>query len=120
MKNSVKVLFGLAVVAAWLTGVVIQAQQQEHQTLEGTVSNTHCGLKHANASASPVACVNACITGQGAKYALVSGGKVITLDGMSDQLAKLAGMSAKVTGHLAGTTMKVEKVEAGGASSGGM
>jgi len=118
MKNSVKFLFGLAVVAAWLTGtVVMQAQQQEHQTLEGTVSNTHCGLKHATASASPVGCVTACITGQNAKYALVSGGKVITLDGMNAELAKLAGMNAKVTGHLDGTTMKVEKVEAGKTTS---
>ena len=114
MKNSAKFLFGLAVVAAWLTGaMVMRAQQQENQTLEGTVSNTHCGLKHATPSANVVGCVNACITGQGAKYALVSGGKVITLDGMSDQLAKLAGMAAKVTGHLDGTTMHVEKVEPG-------
>jgi hypothetical protein len=108
-----KFLFGGLVIASLLGGgAFLSAQQQEHQTLQGVVSNTHCGLKHSTADAKQAGCVNACIKNQNASYALVSSGKVYTLDGMQEDVSKLAGQSAKITGHLSGMTMKVEKVEA--------
>ena len=109
-----KTVLGLALAALWLTGsAVMNAQEMEHQTLTGVVSNTHCGLKHSTANAADAGCVNSCAKGEGASYALVSGGKLIKLDGMAPELAKLAGLNAKVTGRLKGDSMHVEKVEAG-------
>jgi len=85
----------------------------QDQTLEGVVSNTHCGLKHSTADASAAGCVNTCVNSRDAKYALVVGDKVYTLEGKKDEVAKLAGVKAKVTGHLDGMTVQVASVAAG-------
>ena len=45
----------------------------------GTVSDEHCGAKHAKASADAETCVEKCVSG-GAKYVLVSKGKVYQVD----------------------------------------
>src|SRR5579863_3849641 len=45
----------------------------------GTVSDEHCGVKHAAAGDAAAACVKKCATG-GAKYVLVSKGKVYNVD----------------------------------------
>jgi hypothetical protein len=76
----------------------------------GTVSDSHCGAKHAIASEEAAACVTQCVAG-GAKYVLVSGGKVYQLDAQ-DKFAHFAGKSVKVTGSLKGHTITVESVEA--------
>ena len=103
-------LLGLAIV--WLAGSALIAQDKDHQTLTGVVSNTHCKFNHSKADAGQASCVNNCVKGQGASYALLVGDKLYTLDGMSAELAKMAGQSAKLTGHVKGTSMQVEKVEA--------
>jgi len=80
------------------------------QAWTGTVSDSHCGAKHAVASDKAAACVTRCIKG-GAKYVLVSEGKVYQLDAQ-DKFANFAGKSVKVTGSLQGDTITVESVEA--------
>ena len=85
------------------------------QSFSGKVSDSMCGAKHMMAG-SEAACTRACV-GKGAKYALVSGEKVYTLD-TSDKAAlgtldKLAGSDAKVTGTLNGDTIQVSSVIAG-------
>ncbi len=107
-----KTLLSLVVVAAWITGAAWMNAQDDHQTLTGVVSTTHCGVKHSTADASQAGCVASCISSDRGGYALVSGGKVYTLEGSDAELAKLAAVDAKVTGHLSGMNMKVEKVEA--------
>jgi len=77
-------------------------------TMTGTVSDSHCGAKHAAPGATD--CVNNCVKG-GAKYVLVSDGKVYGLDAQ-DKVAAFAGQSVKVTGDCDGTNMKVKSVEA--------
>jgi hypothetical protein len=105
----------MLVVGAWIA--VAGLVYAQDQTLEGTVSNTHCGLKHSTPNANAAGCVNACINSQNAKYALVVGDKVYTLEGGDNaQYQKLAGLSAKVTGHVDGTTIHVTSVAAGGGS----
>jgi hypothetical protein len=115
--KSGKSLFVALVVGAWLAAAgLVYAQDQ---TLEGTLSNTHCGLKHSTPNASGAACVNGCVNSQNAKYALVVGDKVYTLEGGDNaQYQKLAGLAAKVTGHVDGMTIHVSSVSAGAAGSG--
>ena len=97
---------GLAVVPVMAAGTT--------QTFTGKVSDSMCGAKHSEGLA-PAACVRACVQ-KGAKYALVVGDKVYTLD-TSDQatldtLNKLAWEQAKVTGTVDGTTISVKTVTA--------
>lgn len=121
MKMNKKVL-GVALATLWLTASVallaqvkapVKAEEKEHQTLTGVVSNTHCGLKHSTANAGDAGCVNMCVKNSNASYALISGGKLYKLEGMTPELTKLAGLNAKLTGHVMGDSMHVEKVEAG-------
>jgi hypothetical protein len=76
----------------------------------GTVSDSHCGAKHAVASDAAASCVAKCVE-SGAKYVLVSGGKVYRLDAQ-DKFKDFAGKSVKVTGTMKGDTITVESVEA--------
>jgi hypothetical protein len=85
------------------------------QTFTGKVSDAMCGAKHTEGGIAPADCVRACVQ-KGAKYALVVGDKVYTLD-TSDQAAldtlnKLAWEEAKVTGTAAGDTISVKSVTA--------
>jgi hypothetical protein len=77
-------------------------------TWTGTVSDSHCGLKHSEPSAAAAQCVAGCVKG-GAKYVLVSNGKVYQLDDQA-KFADYAGKSVKVKGELKGDTIAVESV----------
>jgi hypothetical protein len=79
-------------------------------TMTGTVSDSHCGVKHAVAGDAATGCVNGCVKG-GAKYVLVSDGKVYDLDAQ-DKFAAFAGKSVKVTGDCDGKAITVKSVEA--------
>jgi hypothetical protein len=102
-----QLLVGLAVVPALAAG--------KSETLTGEVSDSMCGAKH-EMPGSAAACTRACV-GHGAKYALVVGDKVYTLETSDkaalDKLNDLAGAKAKVTGDVDGTTMTVKSVAAG-------
>lgn len=74
----------------------------------GTVSDEHCGVKHAKAGDAATECVKKCAAG-GAKYVLVSKGKVYQLD-PQDKFADHAGHSVKVTGTMSGDTITVTDV----------
>ena len=85
------------------------------QTLAGQVSDAMCGAKH-EMEGSAADCTRACVQ-HGSKYALIVGNKVYTLDGADkkaqEQLDKLAGTNAKVTGTVEGTTIQVASVAPG-------
>ncbi|MBZ5515673.1 MAG: hypothetical protein LAN62_12695 [Acidobacteriia bacterium] len=80
------------------------------KTWTGTVSDSHCGLKHSEPSDAAAECVAKCVQG-GAKYVLVSGGKLYQVE-PQDKFADFAGKSVKVTGTVKGGTITVESVEA--------
>jgi hypothetical protein len=86
------------------------------RTFRGTVSDEHCGAKHAKAGDEAAQCVAKCVQG-GAKYALVSHGKVYKVD-PQDKFADFAGKSVKVTGTLSGDTITAETVEPAAAAGG--
>jgi hypothetical protein len=85
------------------------------QTFTGKVSDAMCGAKHTENGIAPAACVRVCVQ-KGAKYALVVGDKVYTLDTSDkaalDELNKLAWEQAKVTGTANGNTISVKAVTA--------
>jgi hypothetical protein len=102
--------------SAWLVGAVLLASlalRAADQTLEGTVSDNHCGAEHATPSAAAKSCVGSCIKSMDASYTLVVGDKIYDLEGKDDDLAKFAGAKAKVTGAVDGTKMTVTAVAAG-------
>ena len=79
-----------------------------NKTWTGTVSDSNCGTKHAKASADAEGCVEKCVSG-GAKYVLVSKGKVYHLDAQ-DKFQGLGGKSVKVIGSLSDSTITVAEV----------
>ena len=84
------------------------------QTFTGEVSDSMCGAKHMM-EGKAAECARACV-GKGSSYALVVGDKVYSLQvqdkAAQDQLSKLAGEKAKVTGTADGETIQVSKVDA--------
>jgi hypothetical protein len=82
------------------------------QTMTGVVSDSMCGAKHMM-EGGDAACTRACVS-KGSKYALVVGDKVYTLETSDktalDQLDKLAGQKAKVSGTVSGDTIQVSSV----------
>jgi len=85
------------------------------RTFVGTVSDNNCGLKHAVAGDAATECVKKCVSEHGAKYALVSKGKVYPLE-PQDMFADHAGHHVKVTGELKGGTITATNVEMVGES----
>ena len=85
------------------------------QTFTGKVSDAMCGAKHTEGNLAPAACVRDCVQ-KGAKYALVVGDKVYTLNTSDkaalDELNKLAWEQAKVTGTVSGDAISVKTVTA--------
>ena len=80
----------------------------QSKTFTGTVSDEHCGLKHAKAGAASETCVEKCVSG-GAKYVLVSHNKVYQVDDQ-DKFKGLGGKTVKVTGTLSDSTITVADV----------
>jgi hypothetical protein len=82
------------------------------ETFTGKVTDTMCGAKH-HEGIPPAECVRACVK-HGAKYALLVGDKVYTLDASNtknlDELNKLAWEEAKVTGTANGDVISVKSV----------
>ncbi len=76
----------------------------------GTVSDSNCGAKHAVAGEAAAKCVAGCIT-KGAKYVLVSKGKVYSVE-PQEKFADFAGKSVKVSGTMEGDAITADSVEA--------
>ena len=88
------------------------ADQQAAATkkISGMITDSKCAAKHAKGSRkSPAECTRACVRG-GAKYTLVDGDKIYTLDGKEEQLEGVAGERATIEGTLDGSTIKVVSV----------
>jgi hypothetical protein len=83
------------------------------QKVSGMVTDSKCAAKHARGSRkSPAECTRACVRG-GAKYTLVDGDKIYTLQGKEDQLDRVAGERATVEGTIDGSTIQVAAVSSG-------
>ena len=100
--------FLMLVVTLLVSGCMAMAAQ----SWTGTVSDSNCGTKHSTPSAAAAKCVAACVT-KGAKYVLVSNGKVYSVM-PQDKFADFAGQSVKVTGSMDGDTITADSVKAAG------
>ena len=86
------------------------AQSKGETTLSGTVSDSMCGADHSMmGKMTPKECTLACVK-SGAKYVLVVGTKIYTLEGKAADFEKFAGGKAKVTGTVQGNTLKVSSI----------
>ena len=102
-------LFSLILISALALPVAASPK-----TFTGKVSDAMCGAKHMESN-DDAACTRTCVS-KGAKYALVVGDKVYTLD-TSDKAAlaaldKNAGAKVTVTGTEKDNTITVSKVTA--------
>jgi hypothetical protein len=108
MKSS---KFSVVAIVAITASIAMGAGKS--QTFTGEVSDAMCGVKHM--MPGNAACARACVK-KGTNYALVIGDKVYTLHtedkSALEQLDKLAGEKAKVTGVANGETIEVSKVVA--------
>src|SRR5882724_4819031 len=109
-----KKLSSLTIIAVVLTAASTLAQTSAQpttaKTLTGVVSDSMCGDKHMAKDKSATECTRECVK-QGAKYALVVGKTVYTLEGHEVELDKVAGMKAIVKGKVSGETVAVQSVE---------
>jgi hypothetical protein len=78
----------------------------------GTVSDSMCGAKHADASPAGQKCVEACVKEHGAAPVLVVGDKIYKLsDDSKAKVMDYLGKKVTVTGKLAGDTITVKSVK---------
>ena len=77
----------------------------------GIVTDDMCTRKHTMMPGKPDSdCVRACVKA-GSKYALLVGDKVYKLEGKNEQADRFAGQKVKVTGNLAGDTIRAVTIE---------
>ncbi len=104
----------LAIVTAIVIATTPTLGAGTTQTFTGEVSDSMCGAKHMMQGKAGE-CARACV-GKGSSYALVVGDKVYALQSddkaAQEELGKLAGEKAKVTGTADGDTIQVSKVDA--------
>lgn len=101
-----KCVWGLLLVTAlgvWLAGVRTAGAQQplavgQPVKLQGVITDTMCGAKHM-VSGDDAKCVRTCVKG-GSHFALLVGEKVYELAGQNEELDKLAGKTAEVSGAM--------------------
>ena len=112
-------IFGISAAAIALASATFMSPAfaaGKAETLTGEVSDSMCGAKHMM-EGSAAECTRACVR-KGSKYALVVGDKLYTLESTDktvlDQLDKLAGNQAKVTGTVNADSMAVKSVAPAG------
>jgi hypothetical protein len=110
--------FGISLAAIFLgVGLTVTSAVagSKGEAFTGQVTDAMCGATHGMGG-NAADCTRACVK-KGSKYALVVGDKVYTLDAKDnaalDQLDKLAGGQAKVTGTAKGDTIEVSSVAPG-------
>jgi hypothetical protein len=105
-------LLKFGAVAILGAGLAVSSFAAKAETFTGEVSDAMCGAKH-DMGGSKADCTRDCVK-QGSKYALIVGDKVYTLEtkdkAATDQLDKLAGMQAKVTGAADKDVIQVSSV----------
>jgi hypothetical protein len=75
----------------------------------GTISDEHCGAKHAAAAEADMKCSQSCI-GRGAAAVFVVGDKVLKIDNQ-DAVKGHEGHKVTITGKLTGDTVHVDSVK---------
>lgn len=79
------------------------------ESWSGTISDEHCGAKHAGATEADMKCVTACEK-KGAAPVFVVGDKVLKIDN-PDAVKGHEGHKVTITGNLTGDTVHVDTVK---------
>jgi hypothetical protein len=88
------------------------AADSRKSTMEGMLTCSRCGAKHsAELERSASDCARACVHA-GARFALVQGDTVYTLDGDANTFKRLAARRVRVLGVINGNTIQVSSVSA--------
>ena len=107
----------------WILGVLVLSLTclgytlgySDDMTWTGKISDSKCGATHSSAEhggkkLTERECIEACVK-DGAKYVLVSKGKVYNIDNQDfADLAVHAGHTVKVSGTMTGDTINVSKI----------
>ena len=80
-------------------------------TVTGVLTDDMCTKKHMSPGKSNADCVHECIN-HGAKYVVVSQGKVFEVQGKQEKLAELAGRKVTVIGEVKGKLLWAISVDA--------
>ncbi len=94
-----------------LTALCAMPVMAATKTLTGVITDDMCGAKHMMPGKSDAECTRACVK-HGAKFAMLSGEKLIVLDGKTSEVSALAGQRVTVSGELTGNTLTVSSVAA--------
>jgi len=109
--GSTRTILNLTFITLVVLFVAGFASANEKQTLSGTVSDSMCNTQHMGGT--PADCTRNCI-GHGAKYTLVVGEKVYSLNTTDKALLavldKEAGKNVTVTGSVNGVGVDVSSV----------
>jgi hypothetical protein len=98
-------------VAGFLALGIAGLSAQSTTTMDGFISEEHCGASHSSPSADATKCVKGCMK-RGSAAVLVSNGKVYKLKGEDAAVKDLAGENVTVTGTVDGDTITVASVAA--------
>jgi hypothetical protein len=79
------------------------------ETMNGTISDEHCGAKHVNAKEADAACVKKCMDG-GAAAVFVVGDKVYKIDNQ-DAVKGHEGHQVTINGKVNGDSVHVDSVK---------
>jgi hypothetical protein len=79
------------------------------ESMQGTISDEHCGAKHVNGTAADQKCAAKCIGG-GAAPVFVSGDKVYKIDN-PDAVKDHYGHKVTVDGNVSGDSIHVDSVK---------
>ena len=115
--KSTSILFVLGIAFMGLTSSAAQNSNKSataERTIEGYISDNHCGLHHMKGMGDDKACTLMCVK-NGGKFVLAdrSHKRVYQLDKTGQEKARdFAGMKVKVTGRLSGRTIRVTAIEA--------
>lgn len=81
-------------------------------TWSGTISDSMCGAKHADASDASQKCVQTCVKEHGAEPVFVVGDKVYKIDDASkDKVMPHLGHKVTISGALNGDTVTVKSIK---------
>jgi hypothetical protein len=103
--------FKLFAVAGFLAVGIAGLSAQSTTTMNGFISEEHCGASHSSPSADATKCVKGCMK-RGSAPILVSNGKIYKLKGEDAAIKELAGENVTVTGTVDGDTVTVASVSA--------
>lgn len=82
-------------------------------TWSGTISDSKCGARHADASEKSMKCVQGCVKGGAAAVFVTGDGKVLKIKDAS-KVADHLGHKVTITGSVDGDTVDIETVKMDG------